>query len=277
MKDVDCVRFLQWALPQLGKRWPGFRKVHRQICKRIKRRFKELGLSDISAYQDYLATHPDEWSRLDALCTIPISRFYRDKRGFDCLRREILPSVARRAMANAQKEVRCWSAGCAAGEEAYTLKIVWNTDLSQRFRGLSLRVIGTDVDENLLRRARAGSYGMSSLKDLPPELLETAFTRSGKLYCVRESFRDAIDFRRQDIRTHLPAERFDIILCRNLVFTYFDEPSQRKLLPRITERLVPGGALVIGSHESLPEGTLDLTPWVAGPGIFRKKEEGKAC
>ena len=91
MKDADCVAFLQWALPQLGLRWAGYRKVRRRACKRIGRRMRELGVADAAAYRARLQADPAEWRALAALCPIPISRFYRDREVFDCLGAEALP------------------------------------------------------------------------------------------------------------------------------------------------------------------------------------------
>ena len=105
--------------------WPGLRRVRKQVCKRLNRRIGELGLSGLVAYREYLCCHPEEWQVLDSLCRVTISRFYRDKRVFDVLRFEILPSLARRALTDGEKEVRCWSAGCCSGEEPYTLQILW--------------------------------------------------------------------------------------------------------------------------------------------------------
>ena len=79
MKDSECIGFLRWALPRLGLRWPGFRKVRRQVCKRIARRARELGLADVSGYRLPLDSHAPEWDALAALCTVSISRFYRDR------------------------------------------------------------------------------------------------------------------------------------------------------------------------------------------------------
>ena len=102
MNDLDCVQFLQWALPMMRMRWPGFRKVRRQVCKRVDRRLRRLGLVDVTAYRAYLDDHPDEWSQLDQLCRIPISRFYRDRGVFDLLRDDVLPSLAAAARARDQ-------------------------------------------------------------------------------------------------------------------------------------------------------------------------------
>ena len=115
MRYPDCTEFLQWALPRLGFRWPGFRKVRRQVCRRIRRRIAALDLEGFDDYRRYLETHAQEHAKLDRLCRITISRFYRDRRVFERLEREALSRLA----ANAQKRratVRAWSAGCASGE-----------------------------------------------------------------------------------------------------------------------------------------------------------------
>lgn len=78
MRNAECVALLRWALPRLGLRWPGFRRVRRQVCKRIARRIKELGLADVAAYRERLECAPEEWPEFDSLCRITISRFYRD-------------------------------------------------------------------------------------------------------------------------------------------------------------------------------------------------------
>lgn len=122
MRDLDCVAFLQWALPQLRLRWVGFRKVRAQVCKRIDRRCRELGLPDGVAYRDYLVTHPTEWPIMASLCRISISRFYRDRAVFDQLAQVVLP-----VLASGETELRCWSLGYASGEEAYTLNLIWRS------------------------------------------------------------------------------------------------------------------------------------------------------
>ncbi|MCX7597144.1 MAG: hypothetical protein N2235_26030, partial [Fischerella sp.] len=184
MQDSECINFLQYALPQLHLRWSGFRKVRSQVCKRIRRRLRELGLSDVFAYQSYLATHPAEWSVLDAYCRITISRFYRDRRVFDRLRQKVLPELAQLAISRGDSKLRCWSAGCASGEEVYTLKIIWNLYLLPQFPDLPLEIIATDADAHLLQRAKIGCYASGSLKELPPELLTMAFSQRNQQYCV---------------------------------------------------------------------------------------------
>jgi chemotaxis protein methyltransferase CheR len=258
MKDVECVTFLQWALPRLGLRWAGYRRVRHQVCKRIDRRIQALKLSGLAEYAIYLSEHVTEWTELAALCLIPISRFYRDRRVFDLLGEEILPELAKEAISHHLAVVRCWSAGCAAGEEPYTLSLVWDQRVEPSYPQVRLAILATDIDEHLLERARAACYSWSSLKEIPPAWIDRAFDRRNSLYCLREHWKVGIEFRRQDIQLEQPSGKFDLILCRNVVFTYFSESGQRDVLARLTERLRPGGILVIGRHESLPSGACVL-------------------
>ena len=97
MKIMDCIAFLQWALPQLSLSWRGFRKVRSQACKRIRRRMQSLGLEDFAAYRDHLERHPQEGAMLDSFCRIMISRLYRDRNVFGVLGERVLPRLAQRA------------------------------------------------------------------------------------------------------------------------------------------------------------------------------------
>jgi chemotaxis protein methyltransferase CheR len=253
-------------------RWPGFRKVRKQVCKRIDRRLRELGLVDVEAYRDFLEAHPEEWSQLDGFCRIPISRFYRDRGVFDYLRDEVLPTLATTVRATGDDSVRCWSAGCASGEEVYTLSIMWNLQLSFRFPELTLRLIATDSEPTMLDRARCGCYSMSSLKDVPKDWLTAAFTKSGELLCVKPAFRHGVDFVRQDIRREMPEGRFHLILCRHLAFTYFDHSLQEETLERILRKLVSGGILVTGKQEALPLRVAALDECHAHMGVYRNAD-----
>ncbi|MBI3050450.1 MAG: hypothetical protein HYY76_19320 [Acidobacteria bacterium] len=105
MKDTECVRLLQWALPRLGLRWPGFRRVRGQVCKRIDRRIHTLGISGPAGYVAYLGDHPEEWAVLDGLCTVSMSRFYRDRAVFDHLGDSVLPILAQAARTEATGKI----------------------------------------------------------------------------------------------------------------------------------------------------------------------------
>jgi chemotaxis protein methyltransferase CheR len=263
MRDADCIAFLQWALPRLGLRWAGFRRVRRQVCKRIERRMRELGVSDIGAYRQQLESQKREWDALAALCTVTISRFYRDRAVFDCLGESVFPALAEAALARGATELECWSAGCASGEEPYTLAIQWRIALQPRFAALGIRILGTDIDATLLERAVAACYRRSSLEELPAAWREQAFEK----FCLREDYRRMVEFEQRDLLGEPPRRRFDLVLCRNLAFTYFGSELARAALERIADRLQPGGALVIGVHEKLDDERFET--WGGCRAIYR--------
>ncbi len=274
MRDENCVRFLQWCLPRLRLRWPGYRKVRRTVCKRLGRRLHSLGLGDLDGYRAFLADHPEEWQLLDAFCRIPISRFWRDRAVFDVLAREILPMLAEQVRSRGDPALQAWCAGCASGEEVYSLRLAWDEEVRPAASTPALVILGTDADETMLQRAETACYGHGTLKELPSDWLARAFARSGEQYCLRPERRQDISFRRQDIRAVQPDSSFDLILCRNLVFTYFEPRLQGLILRRIRQRLQAGGVLVIGSHERLAKGTKGWTKLRTNLPVYRRSEAG---
>jgi chemotaxis protein methyltransferase CheR len=251
MTDAECVDFLQWALPRLGLRWQGFRKVRRQVCRRVSRRIAELRLREADAYRAYLEREEEEWDVLAGLCRVTISRFWRDRAVFEALRDEVLPKLG--------PNVSAWSAGCASGEEPYSLV------LAAEEARVEIQVIATDVDPVLLERARSACYPESSLRDLPPDLRARAFEDG----CLRAEYREPVEFRRHDVRNGAPGGLFDLALCRNLVFTYFADELQRDVVGHLAGSLRAGGALVVGAHEAVPDGLNGLEPWPAARGVYR--------
>jgi chemotaxis protein methyltransferase CheR len=269
VSDIDCVTFLQWALPRLDMRWAGFRKVRGQVCKRVKRRIRELNLDGFAAYRARLEAEPQEWSVLDEYCRITISRFFRDRGVFEVLRRRVLPDIAIRA-SQSGREARCWSAGCASGEEPYSLRIIWDIEVASRQPDAVLSITATDIDQAMLDRAREGCFEAASLRELPPHLVAQAFDRIGDRFCVRPGHRAHLDFLQQDIRSAAPQGQFDLVLCRNLAFTYFAPALQTRILAFLLEHILPKGYLVIGTHEQLPRQVPELTPLEGAPQVFER-------
>lgn len=272
MRDEACVAFMQWALPQMHLRWAGFRRVRAQACKRIARRLVQLGLVTVDDYREYLAQHVDEWQVLDACLRISISRFYRDKLMYACLEQTVLPELAQRRLAAGARQLAIWSAGCANGEEPYTLAILWRMRLAQHFPSLALRIVATDADPAMCRRAEHACYPYGSVKNLPADWRAQAFSQVDDRYCLEPTYRGDCSFLVQDIRQTSPDSLFDLVLCRNLAFTYFDDTLQREILHRLARRLRTGGALVIGIHEQLPENASNFKAWQAKLRIYRKTD-----
>ena len=142
--------------------------------------------------------------------------------------------------------------------------------LQSKFPGLSLRLLASDSNPAMGQRVADARYSESSVKTLPPGWRDTAFIRQAKSYCLKTEFSSGIEFVQQDIRETIPDECFELVLCRNLVFTYFETDLQRSILERISSVLKPGGVLVIGVHERLPELIGGFSQWSAGLPVYRK-------
>ena len=266
--------FLQWALPRLGLRREGYRKVRRQVCRKIQNRIGELRLSGYAAYRDYLESHPNEWNTLDTFTRITISRFFRDNQSWQALAGEDLPLLARAAH-NEQRILRCWSAGCASGEEAYSLALVWHHWVSEKIPGQQIEIIATDIDEHMLQRATDACYPGGSIKELPESLLRQSFRKTEGMYCLDHSICEMVSFLQQDIRRTMPEGPFDIIFCKNLVGMYFLRAKAVDLFKEITGRLTGGGILLTGNHEPVPIADLpDMTSYKPGLNIYRKRAGG---
>lgn len=274
MKDQDCVQFLQETLPRLRMRWPGFRRVRTQVCKRLQRRIDELGLADVGAYQAYLGGHDDEWERLDGLCQVTVSRFWRDKAVFVFLQEQVFPGLVTRLEQERQSTLRIWCAGCGAGEEPYSLALLWFLGLQTAHPALEVAILGTDIKPVLLGRAQRACYPYSAIKNLPPAWRESAFVREDGDHCLRAAYRAPVEFLRQDLREALPPgvaqQPFHLVCCRNLAFTYYDEALQRETAQRLQACLVPGGILLLGVHERLPAGVRGFAAWSERLGVYRR-------
>ncbi len=251
-------------------RWAGFRRVRRQVCKRLQKRLVELALPDVDSYRQYLLGHGAEWQRLDFLCRITVSRFYRDKTVLQKLQSDVLPALGQVALAAGEERLRVWSAGCARGEEAYTLLLIWDMALRDDYPELEIDLVGSDIDADLLDRARCGCYEWSSVKALPEKWLNSGFIKQNTEYCLEARLRNKVNFSCQDIRDAAIEGLFHLIFCRNLAFTYFEHKLQVEVLDFLHSKLVDGGALIIGGHESLPGGYCGFEPWEKQRAIFRK-------
>lgn len=267
MNGADCVSFLQWALPRLGLRWQGLRRVRGQVCKRLKRRLDALHLDNLTEYRALLGRSQEEWQRLDALCRISISRFCRDHEVFHLLEKELRPHLKDQALVRGDKPLRIWSAGCASGEEPYTLALMWA--FTDRLSRCDVDIVATDSDPRLLVRARRACYPPSSLRDLPITW-RAAFEPQDDEFCLKPQHRTSVKFLEQDIREQTPNGPFHLILCRNLVFTYFAPPVQIDVARGLAQALVSGGLLLLGAHESLPETFPALEP--KRPWLYRRRQ-----
>lgn len=262
MHDADCTAFLQWALPQIDMHWPGFRKAHHQVYKRLKRRINEIGLNDFASYRKRLETDPREWQVLDQCCRITISRFLAT---VECSTGCRPPYCRQSPNGLGRKGARHIAGSPAAhlAREPYSVRILWDVDVRGPACGVELSIVATDVDAALLNRARDGCYGRMNQREAPPELVRQAFEQSGSRFYVRQQYREGVTFLTQGLRSEAPQGMFDIILCRYVAFTYFGSAPRQKVLAIIAERLVPSGFLVVGTHEPIEAGRFVSVPGAA--------------
>jgi len=218
------------------------------IHRRLQRRMVDTGKESIEAYVAYLQRQPQEYQRLVSSFLIKVTDFFRDADLFDRLRDRILPELLEEARVRGN-ELRLWSAGCATGEEAYSLAILVAELLGNELEELSVRVFATDVDPDAIVHARRGIYSSAALDHLPPELRSRYFTSIDSVYEVKKAVRRLVVFAPHDLGQRPPFPRVDLILCRN-VLIYFTPELQRRALQSFAFSLRPSGRLVLGKSET---------------------------
>jgi chemotaxis protein methyltransferase CheR len=231
----------------------------------------ELEVDGFRGYREHLEAHDEEWSVLDRLCRITISRFWRDRAVFEALLEDVVPTLAASVLDRGDETIRCWSCGCASGEEPYSIRIGWHMTRARQLPDVSLDIVATDSDPHMLQRAQRAVYPWDSIRDLPSSWQERAFDPGGDNVELRAEHSGPITWLCQDVRSETPKGPFDLVLCRNLVFTYYDESLQLEITRRLADSVRAGGALVVGSHETLPPGQTDFEPWPPHGGIHRRR------
>jgi chemotaxis protein methyltransferase CheR len=241
------------ALARRISRGAGFTvEAYKDKCvrRRIAVRMRACGVHTYADYQALLDQSPGEYDRLRDALTINVTRFYRNAETWNLLRRTILPALC----APDAGEIRIWSAGCASGEEPYTIAILAAEQFERAGRSTDLRrvtVDATDVDRQSLERARVARYRPEGLVEMPEELVRRYFEAAPPELRVVPRVRDRVAVRTLDLSAGRPLRRdYHMIVCRN-VLIYFDRPMQERLFQLFTDCLVPGGYLVLGKVESL--------------------------
>ena len=276
MKDSECVEFLQWSLPRLHMRWAGFRKVRKQVCKKLQQRINYLNLDNILDYRNYIEQYPDELVELDKLCRITISRFYRDKMVFEFLEQQVFPRLLDNLKQRNETELRVWCAGSGAGEEPYTIALLWAMQFASHFPNIKLSITGTEINSQMINRAERACYPYSSIKNLPLSWQNSAFDQHNTLYCLHNEYQHYVQYFCQDLRQVSPSDGeksfFHLICCRNLAFTYFETSLQERILQRLQKALTNDGVLMIGVHEELPGEYTGFNAWSKRLGIYHRSE-----
>lgn len=243
----------------------------------LRRRFAvRMRARGADTYQDYLATLRSDPAEFDALLvalTINLSYFFRNRAAFDALRYAVLTTlVARRSQAG-RRRLAVWSAGCASGEEPYSVAMILADLLEPTLSRWDVQIHATDVDADVLARARRGVYRAASFEDLQAGFVERYFAHNGDTYTLQPAIRRMVTFRQHDLTTPPPLPRYDLILCRN-VLIYFAREHQEGIVRHLLDHLKPGGYLMLGMAEMLPLALYSRLQAVDGRlRIYRNREQ----
>jgi chemotaxis methyl-accepting protein methylase len=244
---MDFDEFLREAARLLGLQWRRFRR--RGIKRKVEHRIVEIGVSNFEQYLFRVKNDPSERNHLSKILTVTISRFFRDREVFNVIGNAIFPVIIKSWN---DDQLKIWSAGCASGEEPYSISILWKERFEKSWLRTRPFILATDIDEKLLQRAKEGRYRKSSLREVVPEIVRNYFKIDNSFYALDEAIRNSVEFRRHDIVHEEPLSEMDIVFCRNLAFTYFSKECQINVLKKIANILRKEGYLVIGKDESLP-------------------------
>ncbi|MCB2189274.1 MAG: protein-glutamate O-methyltransferase CheR [Deltaproteobacteria bacterium] len=245
------------------------------VVGRLQKMLRAKGFHDFGQYLAYI--QGDESGRALGELVNRLSTnhtfFFREREHFDFFLTRVLPHLAEKKKKKSIKDLRIWCAGCATGEEAYTLMMVMLEFFGSQYYSWDAGLLATDISGDALKTAQEGTYPQERVANLPGELLRRYFRRGpGDLWLVDQRLKQEIVFRRFNLMNQVfPFKKaFDVIFCRN-VMIYFDQPTREALVRRFHQFTAPGGYLFIGHSESLRR---DSCPYdYVMPAVYRKKGE----
>jgi len=209
----------------------------RPFTRRIKSRMRSVGVMEYSEYADFLRNHPEEVIKLREALTINVSKFFRNQSVFSVIKNEIFKKIL--------FPISIWSAGCASGEEPYTLSIILLES------GKTGKIIATDVDVSAIKNAQDGIYDEVSLSETPPDIISRYFSRENGRYRINDNVKEFVEFRVLDLKELEEFKMtFDVIVCRN-VLIYLSKEFQRKVIEGFANHLKEKGFLILGMVEGM--------------------------
>jgi len=225
--DPRFEALLEFLQRERGFDFTGYKRP--SLLRRVQRHMQVVGVDDFERYVEYLEVHPEEFVQLFNTILINVTSFFRDEPAWDYLRKEVVPELL--ASKPAHEHLRIWSAGCATGQEAYSLAIAFAEAMGAEGFRERVKVYGTDADEEALNIARLASYSAKDLETLDRALIKRYFEEAGGRFVFRQDLRRAIIYGRHDIVQDAPISRLDLLVCRNTLM-YFNAETQQKILQR---------------------------------------------
>ena len=242
------------------------------MYRRIQRRMAVHQIPNIESYVKFLQHTPPEVETLFRDLLIGVTSFFRDQDVFDVLATTVVPALF--ANKTQGRVIRVWSAGCSTGEEVYSLAILLAEYLEKTKASASVQVFATDIDSRAIATARAGIYPASIVTDVSPERLARFFAAdpTAGTYRVQKSIRDMLVFSEQDVIKDPPFSKLDLVICRNLLI-YLGSEVQRRLMSVFHYALNPGGALLLGTSETVGEGSDLFKLEHRGAKLYRRRDD----
>ncbi len=227
------------------------------ITRRIQRRMSQNGIEDTETYARYLKEHPSETTSLFKELLINVTSFFRDPEAFVVLKQDILPAI----LAGKPEDYvfRIWAAGCATGEEAYSIAIVLRELMDKGQYEFKTQIYSTDLSDDTITTARAGLYPPNIALDVTPERLRRFFIKEDGGYRVKKEIREMVVFAVQNVVKDPPFTKLDLLSCRNLMI-YLEPELQNRLIPAFHYALKPGGVLFLSPSEGIGNHTELFTP-----------------
>lgn len=244
--DPNFERLLAYLRDNRGVDFSGYKR--NTLMRRVRRRMEIIARPTFEDYLDYLSANPREFTDLFNFILINVTDFFRDAEAWEYIAETIIPRLL--APKRREEQVRIWSAGCASGQEAYSIAILLAEALGEDVFRERVKIYATDIDEEALNEARQGSYTSRELEQLPPALVEKYFRPLNQRFVFRKDLRRALIFGRHDLVQDAPISRLDLLLCRNLLM-YFNSDTQGRVLSRLHFALNDTGYLMLGRAEML--------------------------
>ncbi len=240
------------------------------VERRLGTRLRALDIATYRQYAAFLEAHPDEYARLLNSLTVNVTDFFRDPPVWKIIREQVIPAIVAAKAATGQRGIRVWSAGCATGEEAYSLAMAFLSELGADASKYLLTVTATDLDPLALATAKTAEYDAAKLEHLPGQDRMRYVETEGKRFKVLPEVTEHVRFRKHNLFADEPPLAMDLILCRN-VFIYFTREQQERITNVFHRALVRGGYLVLGRTEKMSSGAAaGYEPVSSKERIYRK-------
>lgn len=246
VRDELFEALLEYLQKSHGFQITGYKRP--TVMRRVSKRMKMLGIDDFGRYTDYLQVHEEEFPELFNTVLINVTSFFRDPEAWDYFAKAIVAKII------AEKEeghtIKIWNAGCASGEESYTIAMVLAEALGDDLFRRMVKIYATDIDEEALAQARQGTYKTSDLEEISSYLRKKYFEPVEDNLEFRRDLRRSILFGRHDLLVDPPISKLDLLICRNTLM-YFNSVSQKKIVANFHFAINDKGYLFLGKSELL--------------------------